>query len=123
VAVSGPAGGGSRSYASLAQRCETAQPRDRETQQLSNQATIKLPTVPCDHIGPTELIEMAETHLVEHGTAPSNGMRFRWSENPMDGMWGSIVTEIERRGEQWIVTRLDRNREPLPQDETGFRAL
>jgi hypothetical protein len=79
--------------------------------------------MPCDHIGPTELIEMAETHLVERGTSPANGMRFRWSENPPDGMWASIVIEIERRGEQWIVTRLDRNREPLPHDDTGFRAL
>jgi hypothetical protein len=79
--------------------------------------------MPCDHIGPPELIEMAETHLVERGTPPANGMRFRWSENPPDGMWASIVIEIERRGEQWIVTRLDRNREALPQDDTGFRAL
>ena len=79
--------------------------------------------MPCDHIGPAELIEMVETELRERGTSPSNGMRFRWSENPVDGMWGSIVTEIERRGEQWIVTRLDRDREPLPQSETGFRAL
>jgi hypothetical protein len=38
-------------------------------------------------------------------------------------MWGSIVTEIERCGEQWIVTRLDRNAEPLPNTDTGFRAL
>jgi hypothetical protein len=79
--------------------------------------------VPCDHIGPAELIEMAEAHLVARGTVPESGMRFRWSENPADGMWASIVTEIERRGEEWIVTRLDRNRAPLPGDETGFRAL
>ena len=79
--------------------------------------------MPCDHVGPPELIEMAEVHLVERGTPPTSGMRFRWSENPPDGMWASIVIEIERRGEQWIVTRLDRNREPLPNDETGFRAL
>jgi hypothetical protein len=77
----------------------------------------------CDHIGPAELIDMAEAHLRERAIAPASGMRFRWSENPVDGMWASIVTEIERRGEQWIVTRLDRNREPLPADETGFRAL
>jgi hypothetical protein len=79
--------------------------------------------MPCDHIGPNELIEMAEVHLREGDLAPANGMRFRWSENPIDGMWASIVTEIERRGEQWIVTRLDRSREPLPANETGFRAL
>jgi len=77
----------------------------------------------CDHVGPAELIEMAESHLRESGLAPANGMRFRWSENPVDGMWASIVTEIERRGDQWIVSRLDRNREPLSDDETGFRAL
>ncbi len=77
----------------------------------------------CDHIGPAELIDMAEAQLRERGVRPEAGMCFRWSENPADGMWASIVTEIERRGEQWIVTRLDRNREPLPVDETGFRAL
>jgi len=77
----------------------------------------------CDHIGPTELIEMAEADLRERGVAAAEGMRFRWSENPVDGMWASIVTEIERRGAQWIVTRLDRSREPLPDGETGFRAL
>jgi hypothetical protein len=79
--------------------------------------------MPCDHIGPAELIEMADAHLREREVKPEAGMRFRWSENPVDGMWASIVTEIERRGEQWIVTRLDRRREPLPADETGFRAL
>jgi hypothetical protein len=79
--------------------------------------------MPCDHIGPTELIEMAETHLRERNVVAMNGMRFRWSENPTEGMWASIVTEVERRDDQWIVARLDRNREPLPDDETGFRAL
>ena len=79
--------------------------------------------MPCDHVGPAELIEMADTHLAAIRTAPVQGMRFRWSENPPDGMWASIVIEIERRGDHWIVTRLDRNREKLPDDETGFRAL
>lgn len=80
-------------------------------------------SMPCDHIGPAELIDMAEAHLRERGVSAEEGTRFRWSENPVDGMWASIVTEIERQGGQWIVTRLDRNREALPADETGFRAL
>jgi hypothetical protein len=79
--------------------------------------------MPCDHVGPPEVIEMAESHLRKTNGEPANGMRFRWSENPPEGMWASVAIEIERRGEQWIVTRLDRNREPLPGDETGFRAL
>jgi hypothetical protein len=79
--------------------------------------------MPCDHIGGPELIEMAEKHLRER-QIPENewpGLRFRWSENPEDGMWASIVVEIERRGEQWIVVRLDRNRERV--EETGFREV
>lgn len=79
--------------------------------------------MPCDHIGGPELIEMAETHLRSGGVpeADWSGLRFRWAENLTGSMWASVVVEIERRGEQWIVTRLDRNRESL--DETGFKML
>lgn len=81
--------------------------------------------MPCDHMGGPELIEMAEKHLREEGVSPDRwpGLRFRWSENLDGGMWASVVLEIERRGEQWIVTRLDRGREALPEGETGFRSL
>jgi hypothetical protein len=77
----------------------------------------------CDHKGGPELIEMAEEFLrggnVDLARWP--GLRFRWSENLDGGMWASVTVEIERRGEQWIVTRLDRNKESLA--ETGFRQL
>ena len=81
--------------------------------------------MPCDHIGGPELIEMAENDLRERNVSPGEwpGLRFRWSENLSDSMWASVTVEIERRGDQWIVTRLDRNRESLPEGETGFRAL
>ena len=79
----------------------------------------------CDHVGGPELIEMAEGHLRESNIAEEqwSGRRFRWAENPEDGMWASIVVEVECRGGRWIVTRLDRNRERVPLSETGFRAL
>ena len=79
--------------------------------------------MPCDHKGGPELIEMAEEHLHTRGVPLSDwtGLRFRWSENLEDAMWASVTVEIERRGDQWIVTRLDRSGEPLA--ETGFRAL
>ena len=79
--------------------------------------------MPCDHKSGPELIEMAEEHLrglaVPEGEWP--GLRFRWAENLTDSMWASVVVEVERRGANWIVTRLDRNPEPVA--ETGFRAL
>ena len=79
--------------------------------------------MPCDHKGGPELIEMAEEHLRDTDVPATEwpGLRFRWSENLTDSMWASVVVEIERRGEQWIVTKLDRNAEKVP--ETGFRAL
>ncbi|MBV9494739.1 MAG: hypothetical protein JOZ54_10880 [Acidobacteria bacterium] len=75
--------------------------------------------MPCDHKGGPELIEMAEEFLRNGGS----GSKFRWSENLDGSMWASVILEIERRGEQWIVTRLDRNREPLAPADTGFRSL
>jgi len=80
--------------------------------------------MPCDHAGGPELIEMAEKHLRAEGVPVADwlGLRFRWAENLTDSMWASVIVEVERRGEQWIVTRLDRNREALPMAETGFRS-
>ena len=78
----------------------------------------------CDHKGGPELIEMAEADLRERGvTDPAawDGKRYRWAENVTGGMWASVVVEIERRGAQWIVTRLDRNQEPVA--EVGFKEL
>lgn len=66
---------------------------------------------------------MAEESLRQREVAESEwpGLRFRWSENLTDSMWASVVVEIERRGSDWIVTRLDRRAEPV--EETGFQQL
>lgn len=68
---------------------------------------------------------MAERHLREQNVPAAQwpGLRFRWSENLAGSMWASVIVEVERRGEQWIVVRLERNREALPAAETGFRPL
>jgi hypothetical protein len=76
----------------------------------------------CDHVGGPELIEK---HL-RAASVPSGrwaGLRFRYTQNLEESMWASVITEIERRGDEWIVTRIDRSREAAPEDETGFRAL
>ncbi|HWW61154.1 MAG TPA: hypothetical protein VN181_07295 [Thermoanaerobaculia bacterium] len=81
--------------------------------------------MPCDHMGPHDLIAMAEKQLRERGVAEDawNGLTFRWSENPPDGMWKSIVLEVERRRDEWVVTRIDRNPDALDEDELGFREV
>jgi len=78
--------------------------------------------MPCDHAGPQEIIAMAEAELRARGEEPSPGTRFRWAENH-DGYFASAITEIERRGDGWVVVRLDRMRESLPDGELGFRRI
>ena len=77
----------------------------------------------CDHVGGPELIEMAEEHLRSSGVPPAtwDGSKFRFTQNLTDSMWASICVEIERRGKEWIVTRLDRRK--VPATETGFEVL
>jgi hypothetical protein len=76
--------------------------------------------MPCDHTGGPELIEMAETYLHQNGIPEVRwpGLRFRWSENLDNGLWAAVILEIERRGDQWLVVRIDRRREPV--ESTGF---
>ena len=78
--------------------------------------------MPCDHAGPQEVIAMAEELLRSQGAEPEPGVKFRWAENH-DGFFASAITEVERRGEQWVVTRLDRSKEPLPEEEVGLKRL
>jgi hypothetical protein len=78
--------------------------------------------MPCDHKGPQDIISDAEELLASSGASPADGMKFRWAENH-DGYFASAITEIERRGDEWVVTRLDRSKEPLPEGELGFRQI
>ncbi len=66
---------------------------------------------------------MAEADLRQKGVPPDewSGRRFRWSENLSESIWASVVLEIERRGEQWVVTRIDRRREAI--DAAGFESF
>lgn len=81
--------------------------------------------MPCEHVGPVELIEMAEGNLRERGVplAQWPGAIFRWSENVTGGTWASVILEVERRDDQWVVTRIERLPEPLPESETGLRVV
>ena len=76
--------------------------------------------MPCDHLGPPDIIAMAEDHLrpLDLPVERWRGARVRHAENTPGGMWASVVIELERRGDEWIVTRLDRNSEPVR--ETGL---
>jgi len=79
--------------------------------------------MPCDHIGPADVVEYAETHLRERGLPPEEweGTRAEWGGVAESGL--TIHIEVTRDHDDWRVTRLDRNREPLAADEVGFRVF
>ncbi len=81
--------------------------------------------MPCDHLDPNDVFVFAEEALRERGVAEDKwaGAKFRHGENPPGGMWASIVIEVERRGTQWVATRLDRNKERLPENELGLQMI
>jgi hypothetical protein len=75
--------------------------------------------MPCNHLGPIEIMQMAEEHLRNDGV-PENqwgGLVFGWGEDVTGSQWTSVYTEIERRGESWVVTKIDRRTEPIGRDE------
>lgn len=78
----------------------------------------------CEHKQPLDLIELAEGHLNQENVPVDKwpGLRFGWGEN-VETMWRSVWMEIERRGDQWIVTKIDRSKDPLPDERLGFQPL
>jgi hypothetical protein len=81
--------------------------------------------MPCNHVGGPEMIPMAEAVLRARNVAPDAwpGSRFRFIQNVEDGPWAAVWTELERRGAEWLVVKIDRFKETFPEDETGFRVL
>jgi hypothetical protein len=72
--------------------------------------------MPCDHSDPPVVMERAEAWLRERGIPPEkwSGLRIRLAENtPNAKGWKSVVTEIERRDAEWIVTDIDRRPDPV----------
>ena len=74
---------------------------------------------------PQDIMAKAEEWLGERGIGRDrwSGAHVRHGENTPGGMWASVVVELERRSDEWIVTRLDRNREPLSDSECGLEVV
>jgi hypothetical protein len=76
----------------------------------------------CNHLGPIDIMPLAEARLRELGVVERdwNGELFGFGENVTGSQWVSVYTEIERRGESWVVTRIDRRPTLLSAEEEGL---
>jgi len=79
----------------------------------------------CAHSDPPDVFLRAEEWLTSRGVPKDSwpGMRFRHGENTPGGRWESVVIEIERRGDEWWVTEIDRRGEALPESALGLSQL
>lgn len=64
----------------------------------------------CSHADPPEIMRKAEDWLRDQGVSDERwpGMKIRHAENTPGAMWASVIIDIERRGQEWIVTKIDR---------------
>ena len=69
----------------------------------------------CSHSNPPEIMAKAEEWLAGRGIGKESwaGLTVRHAENTPGAHWESVIIEIQRRGSEWIVTRIDRRPEPL----------
>jgi len=79
-------------------------------------------TMPCNHLGPIEVIQLVESTLNGDGVAEPEweGMVFGFGENVTGSQWTSVYTEIERRSGSWIVTTIDRMTTPIDPAREGL---
>lgn len=79
----------------------------------------------CAHSDPPDIFKRAEEWLQARSVPREEwpGMRIRHAENTPGGMWESVVIDIERRGEEWWVTNIDRRDAALPDGSLGLSTL
>jgi hypothetical protein len=79
----------------------------------------------CPHFQPADLVALAEKHLREAGVPESawEGRRFHWG-GPIDSPpFTGLVMECKRKNGDWALTRLDRRKQGVTEEETGFREI
>ena len=76
----------------------------------------------CTHFQPADLIEMAEKHLREAGIpeAEWEGKRFHWAGPIVSPPFTGLVMACKRKEGAWVLTKLDRRKDGVTAEETGF---
>jgi hypothetical protein len=79
-------------------------------------------TMACNHLGPIDIMQLAEERLGRDGVAPElwEGIVYGFGENVTGSQWTSVYTEIERRGGTWVVIKIDRMTTPLDPAREGL---
>ncbi len=76
----------------------------------------------CNHLGPIDIMQLAEAKLSGDGLAEDlwETIIFGYGENVTGSQWASVYTEIQRRGGTWVVTKIDRMTAPIDPAREGL---
>jgi len=79
----------------------------------------------CVHFQPADLVALAEGDLRARGLPESEweGRRFHWA-GPIDSPpFTGLVLQCKRKEGNWVITKLDRRKDGVTAEETGFREI
>ena len=79
----------------------------------------------CVHFQPADLTALAEKHLRETGVPESDweGRRFHWGGEIDSPPFNALVLQCARKNGDWAITKVDRRKNGIALEETGFKAL
>jgi hypothetical protein len=79
----------------------------------------------CTHFQPADLVALAEKHLREAGIPETawEGRRFHWGGEIDSPPFNGLVLGCKRKDGGWVITKLDRRKNGVTADETGFREI
>ncbi|MDB5105275.1 MAG: hypothetical protein JWP91_2964 [Fibrobacteres bacterium] len=79
----------------------------------------------CDHFQPADLARLAEEYLNGKSIPAERweGSRFGYGAGGGSGPFKAVITEVERKKGDWVVVRLDRRKEALPDADAGFKVV
>jgi len=79
----------------------------------------------CTHFQPADLIALTEKHLLDAGVpeAEWEGRKFHWAGPINSPPFTGLVMHCKRKQGQWVLTKLDRRKDGVTAEETGFREV
>jgi len=80
----------------------------------------------CDHFQPDDFVSVVEDHLRTSGVPESEweGLSFGWGGQLIESpRFKGLYMELTRREKDWVLTRLDRRLDPIPEDVLGLHTL
>jgi len=79
----------------------------------------------CEHFQPADLVALASETLRARGVAEPDweGRRFEWGGLIDSPPFNGLVLGCKRKDGNWVVTKIDRRKDGVPQELLGLREL